>query len=174
MVADINSWNERIIAEFRANAGHIRWNTDEDDAAGRPIPPQLAGFGELPGVPIILVHNIGAKSGQERVNPMIYQPVGNGFAVFAAYGGSPHHPAWYRNLVANPAATVEVGREAVEMGTEKLPVVARVAEGDERDRIWAKQLTPMPALAEFEAAAGRQIPVVVLERVDSGSSHEKP
>jgi deazaflavin-dependent oxidoreductase (nitroreductase family) len=84
--------------------------------------------------------------------------VGDGWAVFATHGGSPRHPAWYRNLVANPRATVETG-------TETVPVVARLAEGAERARIWSKEVAAIPKFAEFEAAAGRQIPVVVLERV---------
>lgn len=158
MVADINSWNDRIIAEFRANAGRVTWSSDDELAEGRPVPARLAAFNERQGVPIILVHHTGAKTGRERISPMMYQPLGDGFAVFATYGGSPRHPAWYRNLVANPRTTVEVG-------AERVPVVARLAEGAERERIWATQVALMPAFAEFEAAAGRQIPVIVLERV---------
>jgi deazaflavin-dependent oxidoreductase (nitroreductase family) len=89
---------------------------------------------------------------------LFYQPVGDGWAVFATYGGSPRHPAWYHNLLANPRVTVEVG-------AERVPVVARLAEGAERERIWAKEVAAIPKFAEFEAAAGREIPVVVLERV---------
>lgn len=161
MVADINSWNDRIISEFRANAGYVTWSSDDDLAAGRPVPPRLPAFNERQGVPIILVHHTGVNTGRERVNPLMYQPVGDSFAVFATYGGSPRHPAWYRNLVANPWATVEVG-------TERVPVLGRLAEGAERERIWAKQVALMPAFAEFESAAGRQIPVIVLERVHDG------
>ena len=157
MAAEINDWNVLIIAEFRANAGRVHWNTDDDIAAGRPVPPRLAGFDARRGVPIILVHHAGAKTGRERINPMMYQPVGDDFAVFATYGGSPYHPAWYRNLMANPRATVEVG-------TETISVTARLAAGTERERIWAAQVALVPAFAEFEAAADRQIPVIVLER----------
>lgn len=157
MVADINSWNDRIIAEFRANAGYVTWSSDDDLAADRPLPSRLPAFNEHQGVPIILVHHAGARTGRARVNPLMYQPVRDGLAVFATYGGSPRDPGWYRNLVANPRTTVEVG-------TERVPVVARLAEGAERERIWAKQVALMPAFAEFETAAGRQIPVIVLER----------
>jgi deazaflavin-dependent oxidoreductase (nitroreductase family) len=97
----------------------------------------------------------------------MYQPVGDDFAVFATFGGSPRHPAWYRNLVANPRATVEVG-------TERVPVLARPAKGAERERIWAEQVALMPAFAQFEAAAGRQIPVVVLERVPDNPPARRP
>jgi len=158
MVADISSWNDRVIAEFRANAGYVTWSSEEDLASGRPVPPRLPAFDESHGVPIILVRHTGAKTGRERINPMMYQPVGDGFAVFATYGGSPRHPLWYRNLMENPQATVEVG-------TEVVPVIARLAAGAERERIWAEQVALMPAFGEFEAAADRQIPVVVLERV---------
>ncbi|GAA1666969.1 nitroreductase family deazaflavin-dependent oxidoreductase [Nonomuraea maheshkhaliensis] len=151
------SWNDRIIAEFRANAGYVPWSSDEDVAAGRPIPPRIPGFDER-GMPLILVHHTGAKTGRERISPLFYQPVGDGWAIFGIHGGSPHHPVWYRNLMANPRATVEVG-------TERVPVVARLAEGAERGRLWAREVALVPKFAEFEATAGRQIPAVVLERV---------
>ncbi|TDC47917.1 nitroreductase family deazaflavin-dependent oxidoreductase [Actinomadura sp. KC345] len=159
----MNDWNEKIIAEFRANAGRVNWSTDDDLAEGRPVPPRLPSFGAGEGVPIILVHHTGAKSGRGRISPLVYRPVGDGFAVFASYGGSPRHPAWYRNLMANPQA-------AVETGTERIEVRARLAEGPERERIWAEQAAVMPAFADFESAAGRAIPVIVLERVHPGPS----
>ncbi|WP_232330739.1 nitroreductase/quinone reductase family protein [Nocardia fusca] len=68
-------------------------------------------------------------------------------AVFGTHGGSPHHPAWYRNLMANPRVTVEAGPETA-------PAVARLAEGAERERIWAEEIALVPKFAEFEAAAG--------------------
>ncbi|WP_334028272.1 nitroreductase/quinone reductase family protein [Nocardia terpenica] len=154
---DINSWNDRIIAEVRANGGYAAWSSDADFAAGRPVPPRMPGFGEQ-GMPLILVHHTGAATGRARISPLFYQPVGDGWAVFATYGGSPRHPAWYRNLMANPRVTVEVGTETVQ-------AVARLTEGAERERIWAKEIALVPKFAEFEAAAGRQIPVVVLERI---------
>jgi len=156
--ADINDWNSRVIAEFRANGGWVHWSSDEELAAGRPVPPPLPGFDER-GLRLILVHHIGAKSGQERINPLFYLEVDKGWAVFATYGGSPRHPVWYHNLMANP-------RTVVEVGTERVPVVARLAEGEERERIWARQVALVPKFAEFEAAAGRQIPVVLLERAE--------
>ncbi|MFH8347654.1 nitroreductase/quinone reductase family protein [Streptomyces sp. NPDC018045] len=152
-------WNARIIAEFRANAGYVAWSSEEEFAAGRPVPPRIPGFDER-GMPLILVHHIGAESGRERINPLFYQPVGDAWAVFGTHGGSPRHPVWYRNLMANPQATVEAG-------TERVAVVARLAEGAERARLWAKEVALVPKFAEFEAAAGRQIPVVVLERVQA-------
>ncbi|MEV5537029.1 nitroreductase family deazaflavin-dependent oxidoreductase [Saccharopolyspora shandongensis] len=158
----IDSWNDRIIAEFRANAGYVSWSSEEDFAAGRPVPPRIPGFDEQ-GMPLILVHHTGAKTGRERISPLFYQPVGDSWAVFGTHGGSPRHPVWYHNLMANPRVTVEVG-------TERVPVVARLAEGAERERLWAKEVALVPKFAEFEAAAGRQIPVVVLERVHGQAS----
>jgi deazaflavin-dependent oxidoreductase (nitroreductase family) len=159
---DITSWNEQIIAEVRANAGYASWSSDEDFAAGRPVPPRIPGFDEQ-GMPLILVHHTGARTGRERISPLFYQPVGDGWAVFGTHGGSPRHPVWYHNLMANPQTTVEAG-------TERVPVVARRAQGEERERIWAKETALVPKFAEFEAAAGRQIPVVVLERIPAHAS----
>jgi deazaflavin-dependent oxidoreductase (nitroreductase family) len=87
----------------------------------------------------------------------VYQQVGDEIAVFASKAGAPSDPDWYRNLVANPDVTVEIGRETV-------PMHARVAEGEERTRIWEKQKQEMPGFADYEAKAGREIPVVVLSR----------
>lgn len=158
MLEDINTWNDRIIAEFRANNGYVRWSSEDDLSAGRPLPPQLPTFPEHPSVPLILVHHLGAKTGRARINPMIYQSVDDGFAVFATYGGNPHHPAWYHNLLAHPHSTVEIGDSVVS-------VRARVTESMERARIWHKQIELMPMFAEFEIAAGRRVPVVVLQRI---------
>ncbi|MEV8417643.1 nitroreductase/quinone reductase family protein [Streptomyces niveus] len=152
------TWNEKIITEFRANAGFVPWSSEEEFAGGRPIPPRIPGFDER-GMPLILVHNIGAKSGRERINPLFFQAVETGWAVFGTHGGSPHDPAWYHNLMAKPRVIVEVG-------TETVSAVARLAQGEEREQIWAREVALVPKFAEFEAASGRQVPVVVLERVD--------
>jgi deazaflavin-dependent oxidoreductase (nitroreductase family) len=158
----IIGWNEQIIAEFRVNGGYVAWSSDEEFAAGRPIPPRIPGFDEQ-GLPVILLHHIGAETGRERISPLFFQPVGDSWAVFGTHGGSPHHPVWYRNIMANPQVTVEVG-------TERVPALARLTKGVERERIWATEIALIPKFAEFEAAAGRQIPVIVLERVSRQSS----
>jgi deazaflavin-dependent oxidoreductase (nitroreductase family) len=106
---------------------------------------------------MLLLHTTGAKTGKERVNPLVCQAEGDRLVVFASKAGAPTSPDWYHNLVANPEVIVEVGSETV-------PLRARVAEGDERERLWATQKGLMPGFADYEAKTTRQIPVVVLER----------
>ncbi len=89
---------------------------------------------------------------------MAYRPVGDNFAVFASNAGRPAHPDWYYNLVAHPNTSVEVGSETI-------PVVARVAAGEERTEIWTALTSEMQTFADYEkTAAPRVIPVVILER----------
>jgi deazaflavin-dependent oxidoreductase (nitroreductase family) len=130
-------FNTAIIDEFRANEGKVG--------------------GGFAGAPMLLLHTTGAKSGKERVNPLVYQPDGDRYAIFASKGGAPTHPDWFHNLQAQPNATIEVG-------TESVPVTARVAEGDERTRLWETQKQLMPGFADYEQKTTREIPVVILER----------
>ena len=137
---DANDFNQRIIQEFRANSGKVG--------------------GPFEGAPIVLLHHRGARTGTERVTPLVCLPVGDELAVFASKAGAPTDPQWLHNLVANPVTTVEVG-------TDTLQVRARVVGGDERERIWSEQKERMPGFAEYEEKAKgiREIPVVLLERV---------
>jgi deazaflavin-dependent oxidoreductase (nitroreductase family) len=137
-MSERDDWNRKVIEEFRANDGVVG--------------------GTFEGMPLVLVHHKGAKSGTERVNPLAYYPVGDAYAIFASKGGAPTNPDWYYNLVANPETTIEVG-------TETIPVVARVAEGAERQEIYDAQKAKLPQFAEYEQSAGdRVIPVVILDR----------
>ncbi|MDX6475624.1 MAG: hypothetical protein QOH95_1135 [Gaiellaceae bacterium] len=138
-MSEANDFNQRIVEEFRANGGKVG--------------------GPFEGLPLVLVHHKGAKSGIERVNPLAYQRLGDdSVAVFASKGGAPTNPDWYHNLVANPSASIEVG-------TERYDVTARVATGDERRRIWEAQKEAFPNFAEYETTSGgREIPVVVLDK----------
>jgi deazaflavin-dependent oxidoreductase (nitroreductase family) len=132
-----DDWNNQVIAEFRANGGKVG--------------------GALEGFDLLLLHHNGAKTGTERVNPLAFQKVGNAYAVFASFGGHPRDPQWFRNLLAHPDATVEVG-------TDTVRVRARIAGQEERETIWARQKAARPNFAEYEAkAAPREIPVVILE-----------
>lgn len=134
---DINEFNRGIIEQFRANEGKV----------GAPFE----------GAPLLILHSTGAKSGKPRLAPIVFQPVGDAWAVFASKAGAPDNPDWYHNLVAHPQASVELGTETVE-------VTARVLNGDEREAIWTKQKDLMPGFAEYEAKTDRVIPVVLLER----------
>ena len=134
-----NDWNTQIIEEFRANEGRVG--------------------GRFEGAPLLLLHSIGAKSGQERVNPMMYQDLGAGsVAVFASKAGAPTNPDWYHNIVANPEVSAEIG-------TGSRSFRARTATGDERERIWNTQKQDYPGFADYEASTSREIPVVVLDPV---------
>ena len=133
----MNDWNKRIIEEFRANDGKVG--------------------GVFAGAPLLLLHDRGAKSGAERVHPMMYRAVVEGFAVFASKAGADTNPDWFHNLRAHPHVSVEVG-------TQTLAVTARVLDDDERAPIWEQQKAEFPGFAEYEANTERVIPVVMLER----------
>ncbi|HEY5394481.1 MAG TPA: nitroreductase family deazaflavin-dependent oxidoreductase [Trebonia sp.] len=135
-MADSNDFNSRIIEEFRVNHG------------------QVGGF-----MDVLPLHHTGARSGTQRVSPLAYQAVGEGYAVFASKAGAPSNPDWFHNLIAHPDAVVEVGAETVK-------VKARAAEPTERDVIFARQAERAPQFAKYEeTAAPRKIPVVVLDPV---------
>jgi deazaflavin-dependent oxidoreductase (nitroreductase family) len=135
-MSDMNDMNQLIIEEFRANGGKVGHFGDAD---------------------MVIVHHVGAKTGKERETPLVSRVDGDKVIVFGSKGGGPAHPDWYHNLVANPKVRIEIG-------TETRDVIARVAEGEERARIWSRQMAEMPGFAEYEGkAAPREIPVVVLE-----------
>ena len=133
----MSSYNDAIIAEFRANEGKVG--------------------GNFAGAPLLLLTSTGAKSGQQRINPMMYLADGDRWLVFASYAGAPANPAWYHNLVVHPDAVIEVGAETVE-------VTAVVLQGEERDRLYAKQVELYPGFGEYQEKTSRVIPVVALER----------
>jgi deazaflavin-dependent oxidoreductase (nitroreductase family) len=138
-MADGDDFNAGVIAEFRASGGKV------------------GGFFE--GAPLLLLHHTGAKTGAERVNPLVYQQVGGAYAVFGSAGGQPRDPQWFRNLLAHPDVTVEVGETTAR-------VRARVADAAERAPIWATQKERMPNFADYEKnAAPREIPVILLDPV---------
>ena len=138
-MADGDDSNGKVIAEFRENDGKV------------------GGF--FAGAPMLLLHHAGSKTGTERVNPLVYQQVGGSYAIFASFGGQPRDPQWFRNLIASPDVTLEVG-------TSTVRARARVAEGDERAAIWATQKERMPHFADYEKnAAPREIPVILLDPV---------
>jgi deazaflavin-dependent oxidoreductase (nitroreductase family) len=133
---DVNEFNRKVIEEFRANDGKVG--------------------GQFEGAPVLLLTTTGAKSGQQRTTPVVYQQDGERLVVFASKAGAPENPAWYHNLRANPTATVEVGADTLE-------VQAIVTDGDERERLFRRQIELMPRFAEYEQKTTRRIPVVALQ-----------
>jgi deazaflavin-dependent oxidoreductase (nitroreductase family) len=132
-------WNQQIIEEFRANEGRVG--------------------GHFEGRTLLLLHHRGAKTGTERINPVAYQRLSDdSVSIFASKGGAPTNPDWYHNLLANPDVTVEIG-------TESFAARARLAAGEERERIWEKQKSDWPGFAGYEekTAGIREIPVFVLD-----------
>ena len=141
-MSDFNDWNQGVIAEFRANEGRVG--------------------GSFEGAPMVLVHHVGRKSGNEYVTPLVYLPSeGNddSIYVFASKGGAPTHPDWYGNLTAAGQATIEV------LGRTYQATVTELS-GEERDRVYAEQVKRMPGFGEYaEKTQGiRKIPVLQLTR----------
>lgn len=136
-MSELNDRNKRIIDEFRANEGRVG--------------------GPFEGKTLLLLHTLGAKSQQERINPVACIKVGDQWAVIASKGGAPTHPDWYYNIVANPQVTVEVG-------TEKFQARATVAEEPERSRLYESMVAVMPGFDDYRRKTTRVIPVIVLTR----------
>jgi deazaflavin-dependent oxidoreductase (nitroreductase family) len=135
---DFNAINRKVIREFRENDGVV------------------GGYFE--GMPLVLLHTTGAKSGEERINPLAYLSEGDRDYVFASKGGARSNPDWYYNLVANPEVTVE-------KGTQTYPARAIELDRAERDRVYAIQAAGSPQFGDYEkTAAPRVIPVFALER----------
>jgi deazaflavin-dependent oxidoreductase (nitroreductase family) len=135
-MAEYDDFNTKIIREFRENAGRVG--------------------GPFEGAPLLILHTTGAKSGTVRESPVMYKDLGGSYAVFASKGGAPTHPAWYHNILAHPEVQAEIG-------TQTVPLRARVADPAERERIWVPWKTENPGFAEYETKTSRQIPVVILE-----------
>jgi deazaflavin-dependent oxidoreductase (nitroreductase family) len=133
---DRNEWNRRVIEEFRAKKGKV------------------GGMWE--GRPLLLLTTTGAKSGQQRTNPVMYLREGNHLYIFASKGGAPTQPDWYHNLIAHPEVTVEIGNE-------QFNAIAQPVTGEERDKIYAKWAQMYPQFGEYQKKTPRKIPVIELE-----------
>lgn len=135
-------FNAKIIDEFHANEGRVG--------------------GMFEGMPLLLLHHTGAKSGQSRINPLAYQSDGGRYVIFASKAGAPTNPDWYHNLKAHPNVKIEVG-------TDTIDVLAGEATGTERDRLFGTQVERVPQFGEYEKqAGGRVIPVIVLTPANDG------
>ena len=109
------------------------------------------------GVPTLLLTTTGRKSGDARTLPLIYGKDGARFVIVASRGGAPDHPGWYKNLVAQPAARLQVA-------ADKFAARASTAKGAERARLWQLMTGIWPAYDEYQGKTKREIPVVILER----------
>jgi deazaflavin-dependent oxidoreductase (nitroreductase family) len=134
-LSDINDFNRNVIEEFRAHGGKVG--------------------GAFEQMPLLLLTTTGANSGERRTTPVAYLRDGARLIVFASKAGAPENPAWYHNLRANPSVTVEVGSEEHEMQAVEL-------EGEERDRLFARQSELQPQFAQYAERTPRTIPVVAL------------
>lgn len=135
----MSDYNTQIVEEFRANGGHVG--------------------GNFAGAPLLLLHSTGAKSGLERVSPMMYLADGDRYLVFASKAGAPSNPDWYYNLKANPRVTIEVGTQTIEVEAADL-------EGEERTRMYDKQAALYSGFATYQENTDRVIPVVALTPVE--------
>jgi deazaflavin-dependent oxidoreductase (nitroreductase family) len=134
----LNERNLGIINEFRANAGKVG--------------------GAFAGRSLLLLHTVGAKSGEPRINPVACIRDGDRMVIIASKGGAPTNPDWYYNLLAHPLVTVETG-------TEEFQARATVATEPERSRLYNQMVGMMPGFAEYQLKTTRIIPVIVLTRV---------
>ena len=133
-------FNAAVVEEFRARGGYVT--------------------GPLADFTLILVHHIGARSGVQRVVPLVYFTRSDGgLMIIASNGGSCTHPAWYYNLKAHPKVTVE-------LGTERFRVVAEELDCEARSLMWPTIVERSPAAGEFQNAITRIIPVFALTRED--------
>jgi len=134
-MADGEDFNAKNIAEFRENHGRVG--------------------GPFEGAPLLILHTVGAKSGQPRTNIMMYLQDGDRYLIFASNAGADSHPAWYHNVSANPDVRIEVGDDTFD-------AVATDLEVAERDEKYAEQARRYPGFGEYEEKTSRTIPVVAL------------
>jgi deazaflavin-dependent oxidoreductase (nitroreductase family) len=137
-MSDHNDWNKQIIEEFRTNEGKVS--------------------GLFENVNLVLLHTTGAKSGLERINPLVCMLDGDRIIVCASKAGAPSNPDWYYNLVANPEVVVE-------FGTGEFKAKATVTKEPERTELYRKMATKFENFAEYEGKTTRVIPVIALNRL---------
>jgi deazaflavin-dependent oxidoreductase (nitroreductase family) len=134
-----DDFNQQVIDQFRENNGTM-----------------VTGI--FKGAPLLLLTTTGARTGRRRTTPLAHSRDGDRYVVIASKGGAPSNPDWFRNLLANPEVTIEVGGD-------KFDARASVPSGSERKRLFDQQAALMPNFAEYQEKTTREIPVVVLERI---------
>jgi len=135
--SELEEMNQGVIADFRANGGQVG--------------------GQHASLDIMLLHHLGARSGQARVTPLAYIRDGGDMVIIGSTGGAPHHPAWYWNLKAHPRVTVEVGTQTVE-------VIAGEVADEDYARLWAMVTEAIPVMAEYQNQTTRRLPIIRLVR----------
>ena len=133
----VNDFNDKIIAEFRANDGKVG--------------------GHFADANLLLLHTTGAKSGQPRVSPLAYFRIDGKLIIIGSFAGAPVSPAWVHNLRANPQARVEIGADVFDVAARELPA-------DERAALFDKITVAAPGFAEYQAKTTRVIPLFELNR----------
>ncbi|MCR9094256.1 MAG: nitroreductase family deazaflavin-dependent oxidoreductase [bacterium] len=137
-------------------AEHIELYEKDPEKAHMWDSSHLGGPGILP---TLLLTTTGRKTGEKRSLPLIYKEIDGAYVIIASKGGMPNHPIWFLNLEANPACDLMVGAKPVKAR-------ARVAEGEERTKLWAELAELYPPYDDYQTNAGeRVIPVVVLDPV---------
>ncbi|KRD20276.1 deazaflavin-dependent nitroreductase [Mycobacterium sp. Root265] len=140
LIADasvLDDFNRGVVEEFRANAGKVG--------------------GPFEGGTLILLHTVGAKSGQPRLSPLAYLEIDGKVLIVGSYAGAPSNPAWVHNLRADPKAHIEIGTDAYDVTARELP-------DDERDATYPKIVEKAPVFAEYQAKTSRAIPLFELVR----------
>ena len=135
----MSNWNKQIIEEFRANDGKVG--------------------GHFANTTLLLLHTTGAKSGKDRVNPLVTFKDNGRLVITASKGGAPSHPDWYYNLLADPVVEVEYG-------AEKFKARATVTEEPERTELYERMEDELASFKEYKKKAGRVIPVITLSRLE--------
>jgi deazaflavin-dependent oxidoreductase (nitroreductase family) len=137
-MSETNERNQKIIDEFRSHEGKVG--------------------GGFEGKTLLLLHTTGARSGEERINPLAYVKDQDHYIVIASKGGAPTNPDWYYNILKDPQVSIEVG-------TQKLQAQASVVEEPERIRLYNKMVDMMPGFDDYRRKTTRKIPVIALTPV---------
>lgn len=111
--------------------------------------------GRIGSLGILLLTTIGRKTGRAHTTALSYLRDGDRYVLIASNAGEPRHPAWFHNLMAHPAAFIQ-------LGARRRDVVAHEASGEERERLWARIVQTQQAYAAYQRRTSRQIPVVIL------------
>ena len=138
-------------------AAHLRQYRESDGRQGHLFDATIAGG--YPDTPSLLLTTVGRKSGVRRTMPLFYGTDGPRFVIVGSKGGADTHAAWYLNILDEPRVDVQVG-------ADRFPARARVASGDERERLWSMMVEVYPPYDDYQAKTAREIPLVVLERAD--------